>query len=99
MQEHQPRNVFDIPAVFYFEAGNIHTGSRGHLRYRVQPNKEGVMTVEVWREDICYELAKSREIIGAAAEFPVSAEGFQQMLDFLQAEFEKPVSSVQSQPQ
>ena len=28
MEEHKPRNAFDIPKVFYFKAGNIHTGTR-----------------------------------------------------------------------
>ena len=88
MEEHQPRNAFDIPAVPYFEFGNTHTGSRGHLRYRVEP-AEGQLHIEVWRQDICYELAKERGIIDGSAEYPVSAEGFRQMLDFLQAEYDK----------
>ena len=37
MEEHKPRNQFDIPAVFYFEVGNTHSGSRDHLRYQVKP--------------------------------------------------------------
>ncbi|MBQ8920609.1 MAG: hypothetical protein IJ060_00405 [Oscillospiraceae bacterium] len=83
MEEHMPRNAFDIPAVFYFEVGNIHTGSRGALRYRILP-KDGSLITEAWREDICYELAKERGVIEATESFPVSKEGFQQMLDFLQ---------------
>lgn len=88
MEEHQPRNAFDIPKVFYFESGNIHTGSRGKLRYRVEP-ADGQLHITVWREDICYELAAERGMIQGTAEYPVSEEGFQQMLDYLQAEYEK----------
>ena len=88
MEEHQPRNAFDIPKVFYFESGNTHTGSRGTLRYRVEPS-DGILHIAVWREDICYELALERGIVTGEAEFPVSEEGFQQMLDHLQAEYEK----------
>ena len=87
MEEHMPRNAFDIPAVFYFEAGNIHTGSRGPLRYRVQP-KDGSLITETWQQDICYELAKERGIMTASDSFPVTKEGFQQMLDFLQKNYD-----------
>lgn len=90
MEEHQPRNAFDIPKVFYFEADNTHTGSRKHLRYRVEP-KDGLLHIAVWRQDICYEIAEERGLIEGTAEYPVSEEGFQQMLDYLQAEFDKPV--------
>ncbi|MBP0989293.1 MAG: hypothetical protein J6S92_13600 [Oscillospiraceae bacterium] len=88
MEEHQPRNAFDIPKVFYFKSGNVHTGSRGILRYRVDP-KDGILHINVWREDICFELAKERGIIAGEAEYEVSEEGFQQMLDYLQSEYEK----------
>lgn len=88
MEEHQPRNAFDIPKVFYFQSGNVHTGSRGALRYRVEP-ADGILHIAVWREDICYELAQERGIVTGEAEFPVDEDGFQQMLDHLQAEYEK----------
>lgn len=88
MEEHQPRNAFDIPKVFYFKAGNTHTGSRGPLRYRVEP-ADGILHIEVWRQDVCYEVAKEREGIEGSAEYPVSEEGFAQMLDYLQGEYEK----------
>lgn len=93
MVEHLPRNAFDIPKVFYFEAGNTHTGSRAHLRYRVEP-KDGTLHIEVWREDICYELACERSLVQGSAEYPVSEEGFEQMLAFLQAEYDKSPDAV-----
>ena len=92
MEEHQPRNAFDIPKVFYFETGNTHTGSRKHLRYRVEP-AEGILHIAVWRKDVCFEIAEADEAIEGTAEYPVTEEGFQQMLDYLQAEFDKPVGS------
>ena len=89
MEEHQPRNAFDIPKTFYFISGNTHTGSRGPMRYRVRP-ADGILHIEVWQEDLCYELAKEKEGgITASAEYPVSDEGFQQMLDFLQGEYDR----------
>ena len=44
MEEHQPRNAFDITKTFYFISGNVHTGSRGKMRYRIgikSPSGEG----------------------------------------------------------
>ena len=90
MEEHQPRNAFDIPKVFYFEVGNVHSGSRKHLRYRVDP-ADGILHIDVWRQDLCFELVQERGELEGHAEYPVTEEGFQQMLDYLQAEFEKPL--------
>ena len=95
MEEHQPRNAFDIPKVFYFEVGNVHTGSWKHLRYRVEP-AAGMLQIEVWRQDLCYEIVKERGEIEGSASYPVSEEGFQQMLDYLQAEYEKPIEKPKS---
>lgn len=89
MEEHQPRNAFDIPKVFYFEVGNVHSGSRKHLRYRVEP-ADGMLHIDVWRQDLCFEIVQERGELEAHADFPISEEGFQQMLDFLQAEYDKP---------
>lgn len=91
MEEHQPRNAFDIPKVFYFEVGNTHSGSRKHLRYRVEPS-EGMLHISVWRHDLCFEIAEERGMIEGTAEYPVSEEGFQQMLDYLQEEYDKPIN-------
>lgn len=88
MEEHQPRNAFDIPKTFYFVSGNTHTGSRGPLRYRVKP-ADGMLQIDAWHEDLCYERVKEKEGgIIASAEYPVSDEGFQQMLDFLQVQYD-----------
>lgn len=91
MEEHQPRNAFDIPKVFYFEVGNTHSGSRKHLRYRVEPS-DGMLHISVWRHDLCFEIAEERGMIEGTAEYPVSEEGFQQMLDYLQEEYDKPIN-------
>lgn len=88
METHEPRNAFDIPKPFYFEAGNIHTGSRKQLRYRIEPT-DGLLHTEIWRQDLCYELIKEQNAIEGNADFPLSEDGFQQMIDYLQAEFDK----------
>ena len=87
MQEHQPRNAFDIPKLFYFQSRNIHTGSRGRLRYIIVP-EDGQMNVSVWRQDLCFEIVRDRGEIEGTAQFPVSEEGFEQMLAYLQTEFD-----------
>ena len=88
MQEHQPRNAFDIPKLFYFQSSNIHTGSRGPLRYIVIP-EDGQLLVSVWRQDLCYEIIRDRGEIEAAEQFPLTEEGFEQMLAFLQTEYDR----------
>ncbi len=86
MTEHQPRNAFDIPKLFYFQAKNVHSGSRGKMRYRICPEND-MLTVAVWRKDLCYELVA--DAIEGEQTFPLSEEGFQAMLDWLAAEFAK----------
>ncbi|MBR6108095.1 MAG: hypothetical protein IKQ39_08835 [Oscillospiraceae bacterium] len=88
MDEHKPRNSFDIPAVFYFEVGNMHSGSRDQLRFFITP-ADGMLHADTWNEDVCYEIAQERGILSGHADFPLSEEGFQQMIAFLQAEYDK----------
>ena len=88
MQEHQPRNAFDIPKLFYFQSKNTHTGSRGRLRYIVVP-ADGQLNISVWRQDLCYEIVRDRGEIEGEAQFPISEEGFEQMLTYLQTEYDK----------
>ncbi len=85
MTEHQPRNAFDIPKLFYFQAGNIHTGSRKALRYRICP-KEDTLQVEIWDTDLCYELAIQQ--LKDTAVFSLTEDGFEEMLKWLTAAYE-----------
>ncbi len=89
MEEHAPRNAFDIPKVFYFEAGNIHTGSRDVMRYRVEP-KDKELHVEVWCRDICYELAG--DALQPEMVFPLSEKGFEQMIAYLTEQYNNSIS-------
>lgn len=87
MEEHQPRNAFDIPKLFYFESKNTHTGSRGKLRYIIVP-EGGQLQVSVWRQDLCYEIVRDRGGIEGEAQFPLTEEGFEQMIAYLQTEYD-----------
>lgn len=85
MTEHQPRNAFDIPKLFYFQAGNLHTGSKKALRYRICP-KENTLQVAIWHTDLCYELAAQQ--LADEAAFPLTEDGFEEMLTWLTAAYE-----------
>lgn len=76
------RNQFDLPEVFYFESKNCYTGSKGKLRFRIDV-KDGQLICAVWRKDICFELAE----IENTAEFPLSKEGYDEMIAYLDRAF------------
>ena len=71
-------NDFDIPDIYYFEAGNYFTGSRKDMNYKIVPDGE-TMKVTVWHGFICSELAEPE----TENQFPVTKAGHQTMLDWL----------------
>ena len=75
-------NDFDIPRIFYFESGNIFTGSRGDLNFRIVP-EEGQLNVSVWHGFICSELTEME----ASESFALSEEGHQSMLAWLDTQY------------
>ena len=77
-------NDFDIPRLFYFESGNHFTGSRGNMDYRIDPDGE-VMHLKAWHGLLCSELAEIED----TADVPLTQEGFDQMLAWLTAFWEK----------
>jgi len=72
-------NDFDIPRIFYFESGNIFTGSRGNLNFRIVP-ADGKLTVYIWHGFICHELAEMED----SHEFALSNDGHAEMLVWLE---------------
>ncbi|MBQ8927064.1 MAG: hypothetical protein IJ055_02170 [Oscillospiraceae bacterium] len=72
-------NAFDIPRIYYFESGNIFTGSRRDLNFRIVPDKEQ-MHVSTWHGMLCSELADMED----SADFPLSTDGHEQMLAWLE---------------
>ncbi len=76
-------NNFDIPRPFYFESGNIFTGSRGNLNFKIIP-KDSIFHVSIWHGFICSDLTEMED----SAEFPLSDEGFQNMLDWLETHYQ-----------
>lgn len=77
-------NNFDIPRIYYFESGNIFTGSRKDFNFRIVP-KDDVLTVTTWHGFLCSELAEIEE----SAQFPLTVEGHTQMLAWLETVYQK----------
>lgn len=76
-------NNFDIPRVFYFKSQNIFTGSRKELNFRIVPNDE-TLEVCTWHGFICHDLAE----IEQQQTFPLSDEGYEQMLSWLEEQYQ-----------
>lgn len=76
-------NDFDIPRLYYFESRNTFTGSRKDFNFKIVP--DGALKVTTWHGFINSELAEME----AEAEFPLSQEGFAEMLVWLEGEYRK----------
>lgn len=72
-------NQFDIPNLYYFEAGNYFTGSRKKLNFRIDTEGD-MMKVITWHGFISSERCTPE----VSAEFPITSEGHQHMLDWLE---------------
>jgi len=69
-----------LPTLSSMEYGNVWTGSRGNMRFKVVPDpKAGGMDVEVWSGPLCYECSQVTD----TARFPLSQEGIDQMRSWL----------------
>ncbi|MBR1528171.1 MAG: hypothetical protein IJ642_02570 [Oscillospiraceae bacterium] len=81
-------NQFEIPDIYYFEAGNYFTGSRKSMNFKiVSDGKE--MTVTTWQGFICSELAEQQGKIQSSDVFPVTKDGHQAMLEKLEELYQK----------
>ena len=84
-------NDFDIPRLYYFISKNIFTGSRKDLNFRIVP-EEDELRVTIWHGFICSELTEPE----ASADFPLSNEGHEQMLQWLAEQYEaKPAEKTE----
>ena len=73
-----------LPTLSSMEFGNVWTGSRGNVRWRIQP-ADGVMHAEVWRGPMCRECST----VEAQQDFPLSAEGLETLRAWLARQAEK----------
>ncbi len=72
-------NNFDIPNLYYFEAGNYFTGSRKKLNFRIDSDGK-TMQVFTWHGFLCSDLCEKEE----TNSFPVTADGHKAMLEWLE---------------
>ena len=80
-----------LPTLHTFAMDNIFTGSQGLFRFRIAPQivkrnpkevnlEESSMLAEFWHGPFCYEKSQME----GAKTFPLSQEGREQMLQWLQ---------------
>ncbi len=76
-------NDFELPGLYYFQAGNYFTGSRDSLNFKI--NSDGKeMQVMLWYGFLCSELAEKNQLIEQTENFPVTAEGHAALLQYLE---------------
>ena len=80
-----------IPNLHTFAMGNVFTGSCGIFRFKITPNvvkaskkevdfENSSMIAEFWHGALCYEKSQME----GSATFPMSEEGRQAMMSYLQ---------------
>ena len=75
------RNQFDLPGIYYVQAGNTYTGSKGKLRFLIDVDDQ--IHVACWRTPLCFELSEME----ATAEFPLTQEGYDGLIAWLDREY------------
>lgn len=74
------KGAFAYPKVYYFEQGNLYTGSYKGLNYKISPNKETqILQVTVWYGMFCSAVSEAEQ----QADFPMTEEGVQQSREYL----------------
>lgn len=73
-----------LPTLSSLEFGNVWTGSRGNVRWRILP-ASGVMHAEVWRGPMCRECST----VETEQDFPLTEEGLEELRAWLAEQSEK----------
>ncbi|MCD8220182.1 MAG: hypothetical protein LUC50_07685 [Ruminococcus sp.] len=71
--------IFDIPQLSYFSYGNVFTGSRGKLSFKITPGEE--FTIQIWHSRLCSERADIEE----ERHYLMDESGFHEMLRWLES--------------
>lgn len=83
-------NVYEIQVMDYFNSGNIFTGSRNGMRYKVEPfqpeDAEKTFLVTIWPEPLCFE--KTPDYQKVTKQFPFNEEGRQELLAYLEENYQ-----------
>ncbi len=76
--------LFDLRRLYYYESGNIFTGSKGEFNFKIIPDtKEKKLNVSLWHGIICSDLAE----MDKQEEFTLDEEGFEEMIKWLENEY------------
>ena len=99
MDKPRVSKIFDIPPYYYFESGNDYSGSKNlnQFNYKVEYNKDtpiGYMEVEYGKENLTLKiwhgmLCSEKATIEIEQTYPNNAEGFQEMIHFLEETYQK----------
>ncbi len=74
--------IFDMRNLYYYQCGNIFTGSLNGFNYKIVPDKEQA-TVQIWHGNLCSDLAK----IEQEKTFRLDDEGFKELVIWLENEY------------
>ena len=81
LREH---HSFFLPNLLSFTNGNTYLGSFLGLRFRVKPvNDEDTLECLTWYGEFCLEDSE----VAAEASFPLTAEGREQVIDWLEEQY------------
>lgn len=81
LREH---HSFFLPNLLSFTNGNTYLGSFLGLRFRVKPvNDEDTLECLTWYGEYCLEDSE----VAAEASFPLTAEGREQVIDWLEEQY------------
>lgn len=78
--------IFDLRNLYYYQSGNIFTGSLNGFNYKIIPDKENI-TALIWHGNLCSELAE----IEQQKEFRLDENGFKDMINWLEEEYKEQV--------
>ncbi|MBQ3566321.1 MAG: hypothetical protein IJA12_04000 [Oscillospiraceae bacterium] len=86
MTETSASEIFDLRNLYYYQSGNIFTGSLNGFNYKIIPDKENI-TALIWHGNLCSELAE----IEQQKEFVLDENGFKEMINWLEDEYKKQI--------
>ncbi len=84
MENTSASEIFDLRRLYYYESGNIFTGSLNNFNYKITPDKDEI-TAEIWHGTLCSELAE----IELKKKFKLDEDGFSEMIKWLENEYKK----------
>ena len=76
--------LFPLRPFDFFSKRNTSTGRSGLLRYLIRPGQD-TLEVQVWNQDVCFELAQILD----CASFPLSPGGLAEIRAWLDGQYRR----------